>query len=83
MVIAASSCLADKLREDNESSNDAKPRKIRKHASVDSGNEASSEDSNDSMRMSGRKTDKSSSGCELLVVMFWCNICNIKGRQYF
>ncbi|XP_071515378.1 histone-lysine N-methyltransferase E(z) isoform X3 [Panulirus ornatus] len=63
MVIAASSCLADKLRDDNESSNDAKPRKIRKHASVDSGNEASSEDSNDSMRMSGRKTDKSSSGC--------------------
>ncbi|KAG7176043.1 histone-lysine N-methyltransferase E(z)-like 1 [Homarus americanus] len=63
MVATASSCSTDKLRDDNESSNDAKPRKIRKHASVDSGNEASSEDSNDSMRMSGRKTDKTNSGC--------------------
>nr|XP_045626485.1 histone-lysine N-methyltransferase E(z)-like isoform X3 [Procambarus clarkii] len=63
MVATASSCSSDKLRDDNESSNDAKPRKIRKHASVDSGNEASSEDSNDSMRMSGRKSDKISTGC--------------------
>ncbi|XP_064109804.1 histone-lysine N-methyltransferase E(z)-like isoform X1 [Macrobrachium nipponense] len=63
-VIASSSCLSDKLKEDNESSNDAKPRKIRKHASVDSGNEASSEDSNDSIRMSSRKgSDKLTNGC--------------------
>lgn len=63
-VIASSSCFNDKLKDDNESSNDAKPRKIRKHASVDSGNEASSEDSNDSIRMSNRKSgDKMTNGC--------------------
>ncbi|KAK7076959.1 Histone-lysine N-methyltransferase ezh1 [Halocaridina rubra] len=61
----SSSSLTDKLKDENESSNDAKPRKIRKHASVDSGNEASSEDSNDSIRMSSRKngSDKISNGC--------------------
>lgn len=63
-MVNAASLSSDKLRDDNESSNDAKPRKIRKHASVDSGNEASSEDSNDSIRMSGRKGEKTNSGCE-------------------
>ena len=76
-VAASSSCLSDKLKEDNDSSNDAKPRKIRKHASVDSGNEASSEDSNDSIRMSNRKgTDKMTNGCELPREIFYlyCDI---------
>ena len=41
---------------------DARPRKIRKHASVDSGNEASSEDSNDSIRVSKRGEKSSSLG---------------------
>lgn len=63
-MVTAASLSSEKLREDNESSNDAKPRKIRKHASVDSGNEASSEDSNDSIRMSGRKGEKTNSGCK-------------------
>lgn len=58
MAFAASSLSSEKLRDENESSNEGKPRKIRKHASVDSGNEASSEDSNDSMRMNSRKIDK-------------------------
>ncbi|KAK4320414.1 hypothetical protein Pmani_008723 [Petrolisthes manimaculis] len=63
MVSAASSCNSEKYRDDENSSGiDPKPRKIQKHASVDSGNEASSEDSNDSMRMNGRKSEKSSSG---------------------
>lgn len=70
MVSAASSCISEKYREDeNSSSMDPKPRKIQKHASVDSGNEASSEDSNDSMRMNGRKSEKSSSGCESYAVV--------------
>lgn len=69
MVSAASSCNSEKYREDeNSSSMDPKPRKIQKHASVDSGNEASSEDSNDSMRMNGRKSEKSSSGCESFAI---------------
>ncbi|XP_045137220.1 histone-lysine N-methyltransferase E(z)-like [Portunus trituberculatus] len=58
MAFAASSLSSEKLRDENESSNEGKPRKIRKHASVDSGNEASSEDSNDSMRMNSRKLEK-------------------------
>nr|XP_027215971.1 histone-lysine N-methyltransferase E(z)-like [Penaeus vannamei] len=65
-MVNAASLSSDKLRDDNESSNDAKPRKIRKHASVDSGNEASSEDSNDSIRMSGRKGEKTNSGLDSL-----------------
>ncbi|CAL4070484.1 unnamed protein product [Meganyctiphanes norvegica] len=62
LAISITSSGVDKSRDDNESSNDGKPRKIRKHASVDSGNEASSEDSNDSIRMNGRKGDKSNGG---------------------
>ena len=38
-------------QKENETSNDGAPRKIRKQHSVDSGNEASSEDSNDSMKV--------------------------------
>ncbi|KAF4522509.1 hypothetical protein B566_EDAN002594 [Ephemera danica] len=35
-----------------------RPSKVRKHTSVDSGNEASSEDSNDSVKVNGKKYDK-------------------------
>lgn len=63
MAVAASSLSSEKVKEENESSNEGKPRKIRKHASVDSGNEASSEDSNDSIRMNSRKVEKSLSSC--------------------
>lgn len=69
MAVAASSLSSEKVKEENESSNEGKPRKIRKHASVDSGNEASSEDSNDSMRMNSRKVEKTLSSCKGLRIL--------------
>lgn len=69
MAVAASSLSSEKVKEENESSNEGKPRKIRKHASVDSGNEASSEDSNDSMRMNSRKVEKTLSSCKGLSIL--------------
>lgn len=71
MAFAASSLSSEKLRDENESSNEGKPRKIRKHASVDSGNEASSEDSNDSMRMNSRKIDKTLSCKDLIILVVY------------
>lgn len=64
--LAAIATLAEKNREEGsaeagavtDANGENRPRKIRKHASVDSGNEASSEDSNDSIRVNGKKYDK-------------------------
>ncbi|XP_071448264.1 histone-lysine N-methyltransferase E(z) [Hetaerina americana] len=59
----AAMATAERNREEGvvvpeEVSGEHRPRKIRKHASVDSGNEASSEDSNDSIRVNGKKYEK-------------------------
>ncbi|KAG8293113.1 Histone-lysine N-methyltransferase ezh1 [Homalodisca vitripennis] len=59
LAAAAKSAAAEQVREEMEEQNGTKgegsvPRKVRKQTSVDSGNEASSEDSNDSKGMAGR-----------------------------
>ncbi|CAG7818130.1 unnamed protein product [Allacma fusca] len=60
-VKAKQSALAA-ANKDGEASNDGPPRKIRKQLSVDSGNEASSEDSNDSLKVKENGTSGKRSG---------------------
>jgi hypothetical protein len=58
--------VAEKSKEDAaeaaQQADGQRPSKIRKHTSVDSGNEASSEHSNDSLKVNGKKYDKGNVG---------------------
>jgi len=88
LAAAAKSAAAEQSKEEGEEQNGAKgegsaPRKVRKQTSVDSGNEASSEDSNDSKEL---KTDEgegegSVSGMEMVAQQAGFSLLPLVGNQ--